>query len=65
MTLGNYLKELQADDKQYKIAVEIGITESHFCRLVNDQRMPGLEVVKRISKYTGRTIDDLVNTYGL
>ena len=65
MTIANYLKQLQGDNKQLWLANEIGITESHFCRLVNGQRTPGLEVVKRIAKYTNRTIYDIVNTYQL
>jgi len=65
MTISDYLKEIQSGNKQSWTASQMGLSQSYFCNLINGRQKPDLQGLKKISKYTGRTIDDLVNTYGL
>ncbi len=61
MKIGNRLKELRKErsETQVQVANAIGMCDSHYKRLENDDGLPGLEIFCALAEHFGVSMDYL------
>ena len=61
-TTGMILRKLRGDRTQEEIAAILGITKSSWAMYERDERVPRDEVKIRISKFFGKSVEELFYT---
>ena len=59
MTIGEKLRQIRGDKSMVEVAEAIGVTYSSYIKYERNERKPRAEVMHRIAKYYGKTIDSL------
>jgi transcriptional regulator with XRE-family HTH domain len=59
MTIGERLRRLRGDKSMVEVAEAIGVTYSSYIKYERNERKPRAEVMHRIAKYYGKTIDSI------
>ena len=57
MTIGEKLRRLRGDKSMVEVANAIGVTYSSYIKYERNERKPRAEIMHKIAKYYGRTID--------
>jgi putative transcriptional regulator len=60
--MNNRLRELRGRRSQAEVAVQIGITQAHYCYIENGARTPSLPVAIRLAKLFKVKIEDIFIT---
>lgn len=59
MTIGEKLRQIRGDKSMVEVAEAIGVTYSSYIKYERNERKPRAEVMHRIAKYYGKTIDSI------
>ena len=57
MSIGQRLKQLRGNRSMGEVANAIGVTRSSYVKYERDERHPRHEVMFRIARYYGKTVD--------
>lgn len=57
MTIGERLRRLRGDKSMVEVAEAIGVTYSAYIKYERNERKPRSEVMHKIAKYYGKTVD--------
>lgn len=66
MSLGKNIKRLREEKGllQKEVATEVGMGISHYSKIENDQREAAVDLLDKLSKFYGITIDQIVHMDG-
>ena len=54
------MKVLRGDQRQRVIADAVGISQNHYSRIENGQRIPSLKIAVKIANYFDISLDEMV-----
>lgn len=63
MNIGENIKKVRKEKGllQKQVAAEVGLDQSNYNKIENGQRQPSIEVLYKLAKLFGMTIDQLIN----